>query len=90
MRLIDADALYEAIKWKFFQSASAVTDIGMSILGKVYKTIIDAPTIEPVHCRDCKHAHPEGRYGCRCYHHDYSTHDMKPNDYCSRAERKDT
>ena len=47
MRLIDADALYKTLAWEFYQSSNAINDIGNSILGKVYKTIIDAPTIEP-------------------------------------------
>lgn len=46
MRLIDADALYKTLEWEFYQSSNAINDIGKSILGKVYKTIIDAPTIE--------------------------------------------
>lgn len=44
---------------------------------------------EIVRCKECKHGSPNGKYGCRVYHYRrYETHDMKPDDYCSRAERR--
>lgn len=43
-----------------------------------------------VRCKDCKHGSPNGRYGCRVYHYKrYETYDMKPDDFCSFAERRE-
>ena len=49
------------------------------------------PSVQPiVRCKDCKHGSPNGRYGCRVYHYKkYETHDMKPDDFCSMAERRE-
>lgn len=47
MRLIDADALYRTMIWEFCLDSTAITAIGSGILEKVYKKIMDAPTIEP-------------------------------------------
>lgn len=42
-----------------------------------------------IRCKDCKHGSPNGKYGCRVYHYKrYETHDMEPDDFCSRAERR--
>ena len=50
------------------------------------------PSVEAepvVRCKDCKHGSPNGKYGCRVYHYRrYETHDMKPDDFCSRGEMK--
>ena len=44
---------------------------------------------EIIRCKDCKYGSPNGKYGCKCYHYRlYETHDMKPEDFCSRAERR--
>ena len=42
-----------------------------------------------VRCKDCKHGSPNEKYGCKCYHYKrYEVHEMNPNDFCSRAERR--
>ena len=42
-----------------------------------------------VRCKDCKYGSPNGKYGCEVYHYRrYETHDMKPDDFCSFAERR--
>ena len=49
------------------------------------------PSAQPeiIRCKDCKHGSPNGKYGCRVYHYRrYETHDMKPDDFCSYAERR--
>ena len=46
MRTIDADALYRTMIWEFHLDSTAITAIGSGILEKVYKKIMDAPTIE--------------------------------------------
>lgn len=49
------------------------------------------PSAQPeiIKCKDCKHGSPNGKYGCRVYHYKrYETHDMKPDDFCSYAERR--
>lgn len=44
---------------------------------------------EIVRCKDCKHGAPSGKYGCKLYHYRlYETHEMKPDDFCSRSERR--
>ena len=45
---------------------------------------------EIIYCKDCKHGSPNGKYGCRVYHYKrYEAHDMKPDDFCSKAERRE-
>ena len=49
----------------------------------------DSEWVNVIKCKDCKHGSPNGEYGCRVYHYRrYETHDMKPDDFCSRAERR--
>lgn len=58
---------------------------------KAIVKIANLPSAEPeiIRCKDCKHGAPNGRYGCRVYHYKrYETHDMKPDDFCSFAERR--
>lgn len=44
---------------------------------------------ELIRCKDCKHGSPNGKYGCKCYHYRlYETHEMKQEDFCSKAERR--
>lgn len=44
---------------------------------------------EIIRCKDCKYGSPNGKYGCKCYHYKlYETHEMKPEDFCSYAERR--
>lgn len=44
---------------------------------------------EIIKCKDCKYSDPNGKYGCKVYHYSrYETHEMKPDDFYSRAERK--
>lgn len=76
MRLIDADKL----KADFIGNRYGVQAI---------EYVIDQqPTVEVVRCKDCKYGDPNG-YGCKCYHYKlYETHEMSPNDFCSRAERR--
>ena len=55
--------------------------------------IDEQPTVDAVQvvrCKDCKYGSPNGKYGCICYHYRlYEAHEMKPEDFCSKAERKD-
>ena len=58
---------------------------------EIREALADVPSAQPeiIRCKDCKHGSPNGKYGCRVYHYRrYETHDMKPDDFCSRAERK--
>lgn len=64
----------------------------VNYINKVIDKIKDLPSAQPeiIRCRDCKHGSPNGRYGCRFYHYkNYETHEMKPDDFCSRAERRE-
>ena len=47
-------------------------------------------SVPVVRCKDCKYGEPNGQHGCKCYHYKlYETHEMSPNDFCSRAERRE-
>jgi hypothetical protein len=44
---------------------------------------------EIIRCKDCKYGNPNGMYGCKCYHYKrYEVHEMRPDDFCSYAERR--
>ena len=44
---------------------------------------------EIIRCKDCRHSSPNGKYGCKSYHYRlYETYEMKPDDFCSYAERR--
>lgn len=56
-----------------------------------YKALTDLPSVqqEIIRCKDCKYGSPNGKYGCKVYHYKkYETHEMEPDDFCSKAERK--
>ena len=74
--LVNASSLYDTEEWV-----------------KVMNLLADTPTadvVEVVRCKDCKYASPNGEYGCKAYHFKlYETHEMKADDFCSRAERRE-
>ena len=52
----------------------------------------DAPSIDIVRCKECKHASDNKVYGCMCNHfndNDWDYHRMYADDFCSRGERED-
>lgn len=62
------------------------------IFGRCEENLLALPSTQPeiIRCKDCKHGSPNGQYGCRVYHYQkYETHDMKPDDFCSMAERRE-
>lgn len=74
MRLIDADALTE--RW----NTEAISRREM------YKILKDAPTIDVVRCKDCKHRRTEDCPMCNeCGKKAYLTAD---DDFCSFGERR--
>ena len=84
MRLIDADALTNAHidcpeHISFF-------DFG-EIVELFLKTVDKQPTVEIIHCKDCKHFYEDG--GNCTIDLDW-IFGLTGNDYCSRAERKET
>lgn len=94
MRLIDADQLLQKLqKDPLFPF---VEEYGITRVIEAAPTIVDLvdeqPTVdavEVVRCKDCKYGEPNGQHGCKCYHYKlYETHEMSPNDFCSRAERR--
>lgn len=61
-----------------------------TLIDRSYKAGYEKAKSEIVHCKDCKYASPNGNYGCTVYHFKrYETHEMKPDDFCSWAERKE-
>lgn len=59
----------------------------VGIIGEMFKS---GQISEVVRCKDCKHGSPNGEYGCTVYHYKkYEIHNMKPDDFCSGAERRD-
>ena len=88
-RLIDAEKLAE-------YKASDVSEIMVWQQGwnDAIDTIMnEEPTVDAVpvvRCKDCEFGEPNGQYGCKCYHHKlYETHEMSPNDFCSKGKRKE-
>ena len=79
MRLVDADALQ-------YSDARDMLPTGQYIT----REEIDKAAEPVVRCKDCKYGEPNGQYGCKCYHYKlYETHEMSPDDFCSRAERRE-
>ena len=53
--------------------------------------INDAPSIDIVRCKECKHASDNKVYGCMCNHfndNDWAYHRMYADDFCSYGERE--
>lgn len=90
MRAIDADALKNSVlKWlppdpcgQEEKEYPFETDICVSMI----QEIENAPTIEPqpkiIHCKDCKYSNDY----CHCK---YTAWWTNPDDFCSRAERRE-
>ena len=91
-RCIDADALRDRLQNLGYDDWNqGVTTTWAEAFNECADMVDEQPTIELeiVRCKDCKHGAPNGRYGCRVYHYKrYETHDMKPDDFCSYAERR--
>lgn len=92
MRLIDADELKKvneenAIKYNDYYTDDMI--VGMKVVCE-YATK-DAPTVDAVpviRCKDCKHYDFWGE-SMICMRLGSYYGNTKPNDYCSRAERKE-
>lgn len=95
-RLIDADALSMAMYHEAMEKDSDFQrwDSGCWIRYKLFENVLDAqPTIDAVpviRCKDCKwYAHCDDCYG-DCMKEGAVNGFVYTNDYCSRAEPKDT
>ena len=94
MRLIDADLMVELIKAQITTNEDDKSTAGMAakrVMGRLIEFVNDLPTAQPeiIRCKDCKYGSPNGKYGCKCYHYRlYEAHEMKPEDFCSHAERR--
>lgn len=73
-----------------FEEMCSCTDYGWD--ERDFRDLIKKmPSVEPeiIRCKDCKYGNPNTKYGCTCYHYRrYEAHEMSPNDFCSRAERR--
>ena len=90
-RLIDANALFKAIKadkvaWRF----GVPNTLGL-LFDKLRLIIKEQPTVdavEVVRCKDCKKGHPElapnGGVWCAVWNHVF-----RDDEFCSKGERKD-
>lgn len=64
-------------------------DTPKAIRAKLTLEKLPAAQPEIIQCKDCKYSSPNGKYGCKSYHYRlYETHEMKPDDFCSFAERR--
>ena len=60
----------------------------MEAVIQCYRNLISTQP-EIIKCEDCKYGDPNRKYGCTVYHYRrYETHEMKPDDSCSRAKRR--
>ena len=56
--------------------------------GESVDALCELPTVELIRCKDCEHFLTDGKTHI-CYHFAESVIFPEPNDYCSRAERKE-
>ena len=89
------DALARMMPRSYTPDGSHPADEEIFRVQEVFADCIEAleilPSAQPeiIRCKDCKYGAPNGRYGCTAYHYrKYETHDMKPDDFCSKAERR--
>ena len=93
--LISRQAILKHIE-KMRQSAQMMddthrADIIMMGMHLCEEAVRNQPSAQPeiIRCKDCKYGSPNGKYGCKCYHYRlYEAHEMKPEDFCSHAERR--
>ena len=95
MRLIDADELMEKVKkWlppdpcgREEKEFPFETDICASMLMEIE----EAPTaVDLVRCEDCKHHSFDAGYGNYWCNLTSGVRKVKPDDFCSRGERKES
>ena len=81
-------ALWRKEKGAYADTFNTAIDACQTIILDMYDNS-SQDVVSVVRCKDCKYGEPNGQYGCKCYHHKlYETHEMSPNDFCSRAERR--
>ena len=101
MRIIDADALKKdvarlhvlndeaEIRRAYEYNPHATSTDFEETLVSVFDAIDDAPSIDIVRCKECKHnyntAINHGKMQPRC---DFTDYKLTENDYCSRGERE--
>lgn len=92
---IDAmDVLCQEHRYKIpgkIETYSQYNEAWQDALDRAEGIIANLPPAQPeiIRCKDCKYASPNGKYGCKAYHFkQYETHEMKADDFCSRAERR--
>lgn len=83
MRLIDADALIMALRLEYpmmpmFKESQKEWAIKTEGYRKAEEVIKDAPSIDIVRCKECKHRE---EYPCKVYHDD--------DWYCADGERRE-
>ena len=82
-RYIDADALIEA-HYQYCNEHHTEADC---FYHWSHMLMLNAPSIDIVRCKECKHWHKSGEITC-CERIDYG-YGYKADDYCSYGERKD-
>ena len=98
MRLIDADVLDDAMYHEAFENDSSYDernpmarwDSGLWIRYKMFENAIaDAPTIDIVFCKECKHFC--GGDACNIWFDGIGFWEtVNPDDFCSYGERKES
>ena len=85
-RLIDANEIKKREKDVVLANGAKHRCFDTTMLSEI--PTVDAVPV--VRCKDCEYGEPNGQYGCKCYHHKlYETHEMSPNDFCSKGKRRE-
>jgi len=73
------------------ETYSQYNEAWQDALDRAEGAIFNLPSAQPeiIRCKDCKHASPNGKYGCKAYHFkQYEVHKMFADDFCSKGERR--
>ena len=88
-RMIDADEMIKMLENIDMYKEDKVGKLGVLKSILIVQEMASAQQ-KQILCKYCKHSSPNGGYGCRSYHYKrYETHDMHPDDFCSRAEKRE-
>ena len=85
-RYADVNALMQSIKHRL---GIASLDNLLESEKAIVKEIGSAPSIDIVHCGECKYWHSNTQFCAKWSHGGFISQRTLPNDFCSCGERKD-